>query len=226
MPGAKRRGQGSSERPVSDLTIVLFPYPGEAHSLVWGNLSCAMVYHTEETFTELTALANGNYENCAFVNCKLADADLGGSNFIDCHFQDCDLSNASLIETGLKSVTFAKCKLLGLHFEDCANFLFAITCTNCQLELATFQHWKLPGTAFHECLLLEVDFTGADLEGSTFRGCDLSRTIFHRTNLQKVDFSTAVNYRLAPEENRIRGARFRRAGVEGLLAHYGIHLEE
>lgn len=194
--------------------------------MVWVNLSCGMVYYADETFTEVTTLDTGNYENCQFVNCKLMNADLSGSNFIDCHFEGCDLSNASLTETGLKTVSFSACKLLGLHFEACSSFLFAINCVGCQLELATFHNWTLRGTAFHKCLLLEVDFTGADLTESTFTGCDLSRTIFYRTNLKKVDFTTALNYRIAPEENQLKGARFSRAGLDGLLAGYGIHIEE
>lgn len=187
-------------------------------------LLCRMAYFTDETFEDVATLAVGNYENCEFINGQLAGIDLSGSNFIDCHFQGCDLSNATLTGVGLKTVSFGDCKLLGLHFDDCSDFLFAISCNGCNLELATFRNWKLKGTDFYKCQLRETDFTEADLEGATFIDCDLYRTIFYHTNLQKSDFSTASNYRLSPQDNRLKGAQFSRAGLEGLLAEHGLKI--
>lgn len=183
-----------------------------------------MAYFTDQTFAGVATLAPGNYDNCTFINCKLAGADLSGINFLDCRFQDSDLSNANFTEAGLKTVSFDACKLLGLHFDSCSSFLFAISCSGCQLEMATFQNWKLKGTCFYKCQLLETDFTQADLEGATFKECDLDRAIFYRTNLREADFSTSWNYRLSPPDNKLKGAKFSRAGLEGLLADYRIKI--
>lgn len=181
--------------------------------------------HIDQSFSSLSELDSGQYDNCTFQNCSLAGADLGGIRFLDCTFIDCDLSNASLRETSLQTVVFENCKLIGIHFEDARDFLFKVSFKGCQLELSTFIDWKLPGTSFRECQLLETDFSGANLQGVDFSGSHLNRTIFDRTDLRKTDFVSARNYRVNPAGNRIRGARFSRLGLEGLLLDYGIKVE-
>ena len=71
-----------------------------------------------------------------------------------------------------------------------------------------------------ECFFSECDLTRAD-----FSGCDLERTLFERCNLEKADFRTAFAYTIDPASNRMRGAKFAREGLEGLLAQYGLDLE-
>lgn len=68
----------------------------------------------------------------------------------------------------------------------------------------------------------EVDFTEADLSISTFDHCDLSNAKFEKTNLEKADFTTAYNYTIDPEINRIKKARFAIPEVIGLLSKYDI----
>ena len=65
-----------------------------------------------------------DYENCIFINCDLTNTDLSQRVFLDCEFISCNLSTANFIKTGLKNVRFKDCKLLGLHFENCDQFLF------------------------------------------------------------------------------------------------------
>ena len=72
--------------------------------------------------------------------------------------------------------------------------------------------------------MLEVDFSQADLSGAEFQGSDLSGVVFDRTNLEKTDFREAQNYRLDPETNRVKGARFDLEGLPGLLGRYGIKI--
>jgi len=176
----------------------------------------------DKTYKDQSAVPPGDYDNCTFEDCNLAGADLAGRLFTDCTFRDCDLTNAKLHETALKTVAFEGCKLLGLHFDDCRDFLFRVTFTGCNLELVTFREWKLKGTEFKDCTLRETDFTGADLQEASFDDCDLDRAIFERTDLRKADFRTARNFRFSPEENRLKGTRFSVEGLPGLLAEYGI----
>jgi uncharacterized protein YjbI with pentapeptide repeats len=176
----------------------------------------------DKTFDKQSEIPHGDYDNCTFANCQLSGSDLTDRLFTDCTFTDCDLTNVKLHETALKTVTFERCKLLGLRFEDCRDFLFQVTFTGCNLELSTFMGWKLKGTVFQDCQLHEVDFTGADLQEASFAGCDLTRAIFVRTDLRKADFRAARNYRLSPEENRLQKAQFSIEGLPGLLDEYGI----
>jgi uncharacterized protein YjbI with pentapeptide repeats len=180
------------------------------------------LYQEDQAYERISALEIGEYDSCIFSHCVFSNADFTGYIFSDCTFQDCDLTNLKLHETALKTVTFERCKLLGLRFEDCRDFLFQVAFTDCNLELSTFTDWKLKGTIFNDCQLHEVDFTGADLREASFSGCDLTRAIFVRTDLRKADLRKAVNYSFSPEENRLRKALFSIEGLPGLLEEYGV----
>ncbi|MCX8210647.1 MAG: hypothetical protein ACJATN_001000 [Neolewinella sp.] len=176
----------------------------------------------DDTFEGESEILPGDYDNCIFVNCRFFGADLSNRLFTDCTFIDCDLTNAKLHEVALQTVAFEGCKLLGLRFDDCQNFLFKVSFTGCNLELTTFHEWKMKGTEFKECVLRETDFTGADLQEASFDDCDLERAIFERTDLRRADFRSARNYSFSPEDNRLKGTRFSIGGLPGLLAEYGV----
>jgi len=83
---------------------------------------------------------------------------------------------------------------------------------------------SLKNTTFKDSNLQEVDFTEADLTKSTFDNCNLARTIFENTVLEGVDFQTSYSYRLDPEQNKIKGAKFSKSEVIGLLDKYSIEI--
>ncbi|HEX6848165.1 MAG TPA: pentapeptide repeat-containing protein, partial [Chitinophagaceae bacterium] len=158
-------------------------------------------------------------------NCDLSDADLSQRVFLDCEFNSCNLSGSNFVKTGLKNIKFRECKLLGLHFENCDPFLFAVDFDKCLLSLSSFYKIKLKKTRFKDSNLSEVDFTEADLTSSLFDNCDLAGAKFERTILEKADLRTAHNYSIDPELNKIKKARFSRAGITGLLDKYDIDIE-
>lgn len=166
--------------------------------------------------------AKGGYENCTFVNCNFSAVDVGGLNFVDCEFTACNLSNCKMVKTGWRQVSFIQCKLLGLRFDTCNDFLFAVSFDNCKLDFASFFKVKLKGTTFKDCSLHEVDFTEADLTAAVFSNCDLKDASFGATNMEKADFRTAFNYSIDPAENRLKQARFSAQGLAGLLDRYDI----
>ena len=143
-------------------------------------------------------------------------------DFIDCHFDTCNLSNAKLGNTGLKVVAFVNCKLIGIDFTDCSDFLFAVQFDKCVLDYSFFLKKNLKKTFFLDCSIREANFSESNLTDARFQGCDLHQTVFERTNLHSVDFRTASNYSINPEANNIRKARFSYPAVLGLLDKYGI----
>lgn len=171
------------------------------------------------------ALAKGEYDNCKFVNCVFLDSDLSNVNFTECEFQDCDLSNVNLRHTVLNDVSFSNCKLLGLQFNHCSDFLFSISFKECNLSLASFYQVKAKGTKFSICGLQHVDFTEADLTSSLFNDCDFKAAIFERTMLEKSDFRSSYNYVINPETNKIKKAKFSMPEVLGLLRKYNIEVK-
>ena len=84
--------------------------------------------NVQKTFEKVVAI-NGRinhreFEDCIFKNCDFSNSDLSNNTFMDCEFIDCNLSMISLVGTSLKTVHFKNCKLLGIHFNTCTDFLF------------------------------------------------------------------------------------------------------
>ena len=118
--------------------------------------------------------------------------------------------------------TLLNCKLIGIDFTDCSDFLFAVQFDKCVLDYSFFLKKNLKKTFFLDCSIREANFSESNLTDARFQGCDLHQTVFERTNLHSVDFRTASNYSINPEANNIRKARFSYPAVLGLLDKYGI----
>lgn len=179
----------------------------------------------EQTDFTINPLEKGEYENCTFINCNFSETDLSDIHFPECTFTGCNLSMAKTKGTAFADTRFKDCKLLGLHFDQCREFLFSIQVDNCQLDLASFYKMKLKKTLFKNASLRETDFSEADLSSAVFDNCDLAGAVFENTLLEKADFRTAYNYSIDPELNRIKKARFSINGIAGLLDKYDIDIE-
>lgn len=185
--------------------------------------------YTEDTIFEdrdidENPLPAGEYEACTFKNCNFSGVDLSGYAFIDCIVVDSDWSLAKLTRTVLRDLRFNGCKLMGLHFADCAAISFSAD--NCLINHSSFYGLKMKKTNFHHSQLVEADFTECDLTGAVFAGCNLDRALFDRTILEKADFRTAYNYTIDPEKNTLKKAKFSVAGLPGLLRKYNIDIED
>ena len=185
--------------------------------------------HDSTTFESLDfseqPIQDGEYTKCIFTNCNFSKTNFKGTDFVDCTFKGCNFALALLDNTGLKNVTFIACKLIGINFGACSNFLFEVSFRDCHLDYSSFFQKKLKKTNFTECSLKEVDFEQADLSSASFNNCDLYNSRFIGTNLEKADFRTAINYTFDPEINKMKGARFAYSGISGLLAKYNIDIE-
>lgn len=170
-------------------------------------------------------LVKGEYDNCQFINCDLSNFDLSGYSFSDCSFSECNISSVKLNKTALKNIQMKDCKLLGLPFDHCSEFLFEVHFENCILNFSSFHNVNLKNSSFKSCTIHDVDFTQADLSALNMRNCDLLNSKFERTTLEKTDFRSAYNYRIDPETNRIKKAKFSKEGISGLLTKYDIIIE-
>ena len=186
----------------------------------------SQLYTEDQTFEKKdyseNFLPKGEYENCTFKNCIFSNSDLSNIKFSDCEFLNCDMTMAKIDGTAFRDAKFKDCKLLGLHFENCTDFLFSVGFENCNLNLSSFYKRSLKKTKFKNCTLQETDFSEADLLLSVFDNCDLSGSIFDRTNLEKVDFRTSYNFSIDPEKNQLKKAKFSRTELAGLLEKYNL----
>lgn len=187
------------------------------------------VYIDNKTFKgkdfTATPLHKGEYDSCIFDNCNFNESDISDITFIECVFNNCNLSMVKVANTTFNEVRFSGCKVLGVAFNDCNKFILELEFTDCQLNVASFYQLKLKNIRFVNCNLQEADFAEADLSGAKFSNCDLLSAIFDNTNLEKADLSSAYNYQLDPEANKIKKAKFSQNGIIGLLRKYNIRVE-
>ncbi|MFI1772343.1 pentapeptide repeat-containing protein [Thalassobellus citreus] len=173
----------------------------------------------------INRLPNADYEYCTFKNCNFSEGFLSKIRFLECEFIDCNLSSANITGASFQDVKFIGCKILGVHFENCNPFGFALHIEDCQLNHASFYQVVLSNTRIINSKLQNVEFTEADLSRCVFDGCDFQGATFDNTNLEKADFRKAINYNIHPDRNRLKGAKFSLGGVVGLLGGYGVEIE-
>jgi uncharacterized protein YjbI with pentapeptide repeats len=77
-------------------------------------------------------------------------------------------------------------------------------------------------TSFTGSKLKENYFTNTCLSGADFSGVDLSGTIFHNCDLCTADFSTATQYDIDPQTNKMKNATFSLPEVINLLRGFDI----
>ena len=71
----------------------------------------------------------------------------------------------------------------------------------------------------------EVTFIGTQLTSAVFDHCNMENAIFNETLLASADFTTALNYKINPEFNPMKKAKFATSGIMGLLDQYDITIE-
>ena len=166
------------------------------------------IYKYNQQFEHIHALETpfevGEYEECVFSH-----VDFGGANLTDFNFSGC---------------VFEHCKLLGLRFETCNTLIFLVSFADCLLDHSSFYQLKLKKMPILRCSLKEVDFTEADLSEVNFADCNLMDALFDRTILEKANFTTAQYYRIDPNTNNIKKAKFSLDGLPGLLTSYNIEI--
>lgn len=185
--------------------------------------------HVHKTFEKIVyvdkKINNREFEDCVFKNCDLSNSDFSYSTFMDCEFVDCNLAMTKLSGTSLKGVQFKNCKLLGIQFHECDDFLFNVNFQECVLDYSSFANKKMPKTKFNSCSLIEVSFVGTNLTSSVFDNSNLDGAIFNDTQLARTDLSKASNFKIDPEFNPMKKAKFSTQGIIGLLDKYDIKIQ-
>ena len=183
----------------------------------------------DETYTDkdysTIRLKAGEYDNCSFSGCDFSNTHLSNCTFLECTFTDCNFTNAKFGGTTFNEFSFEDCKLLGADFSVCNDFMLQLRFRESALDLASFVGLKLDNTHFDRCPLKEADFTEAILTGAHFEDCDLDRTTFDQTNLEKANLTTARNFQIDPEKNKLKGAKFSKENLGGLLGKYKIKIQ-
>ena len=126
----------------------------------------------------------------------------------------------------LNDVAFADCKLLGINFSDCGDFMYSVVFEKCVLDYCSFMGKKLVKTKFMACSMKNMIFTESNLTQAVFEKVDLNGTLFSQTLLKEADFSTAYNFVIDPALNMVKKAKFSLYGLPGLLTRFDIKIQE
>ena len=178
----------------------------------------------EKTLLIEQTVNSREFDNCTFKNCDFSNSTFKDCIFIDCIFIGCNLSMTKLPGTSLKTISFRECKLLGIQFNDCDAFLFNVGFSGCAVDYSWFISKKMHKTIFQNCSLKGVNFSNADLTLSDFENSNLEGAIFDGTQLSGADFSMAYNFKIDPEFNPMKNAKFSTNGIPGLLDKYNIKI--
>lgn len=169
-------------------------------------------------------LTLAEYDNCTFNQCDFSNSNLSALVFTECEFIDCNLSNANIKNATFNEVMFTDCKLLGVAFKELSTFLLSLKFTSCNLQMASFDFLKLKETVFTKCNLQQAVFYETDLNKAVFDECDLQQAQFINANLQQADFSSALNFSINPNNNQLKGAKFSKDNLHGLLDSFQINI--
>jgi len=184
--------------------------------------------HDDKTFEDISyseKQINGKeFNDCVFKKCDFSNSEFLRCKFVDCIFDGCNLSMMKLPSTTLNNVVFKHCKMLGINFSPCIDFLFSVRFESCLLDYSSFMGKKMPKTTFIKTTLKEVNFSGTNLPGSVFNDIDLNGAIFNQTDLSSANFTTAYNYIIDPELNNVKRATFSADSILGLLAKYDVRI--
>ena len=115
--------------------------------------------------------------------------------------------------------------MIGFNLENCNPFGLKLKFEDCILNDSSFHQLQLPKIYFKDCSLENVDFSNTNLSQAIFENCNLKQAIFNQTNLEKANFTSAFNFIINPNENKIKEVKFSKENCIGLLQYFKIIIE-
>jgi fluoroquinolone resistance protein len=186
-------------------------------------------YHEDQSFDKLLFggkhIEKVEFYNCTFSFCDFSKAKLNNCEFEKCSFISSDLSLINFGFSSLADVKFIKSKLIGILWETVRK-PYRYSFSQCKLDHSSFYGADLRNLSILDCSAREVDFTKADLSKADFSGTDLLNSRFSSTNLSFANFSTAINYGIDPNDNKLKKAAFSYPEVTSLLNYFDIIIKE
>lgn len=182
---------------------------------------------TDQAFEHIDftkAFLDSSYLECTFVGCRFTRADLSSILFEGCTFVECDLSNAKVLETGFQETVFERCKIMGVLFETAKVFLFSIEARESVFNHTSFFGVDLQNSTFAKCTFEQSDFSNALCQGVHFFESSFYLARFENTALQRADFTSARDFSIDPNINKVKGTRFSKDNLSGLLDAHPIEI--
>jgi uncharacterized protein YjbI with pentapeptide repeats len=170
-------------------------------------------------------LSDKTFYDCDFRRISGAEVDLARCTFDDCRFERCDLTMANLMNAKVRSATFLDCKLMGIDWSNVTGVIFGVGFEGCVLSYGSFVGLKMANTKFVRCKAHETTFADLDLTGADFSDTELNGAKFLDTDLTSADLSTAIEYGINPNENRLNKTKFSPEAAIQLAETLGVIVE-
>lgn len=168
------------------------------------------------------SLENCIFGSCSFHSCDFSEALLRNAQFSACTFENCNFSLPKLDGCRFQDVQFIGCKIVGAEFFKCEKTFFSPAFKRCLLQYCNFSDLMMKKVSFGGSKLNDCHFTNTNLIGADFGGVNLSGTIFHKCDLSMADFTTAIQYDIDPQTNKIKKAKFSLPEALGLLRCFDV----
>ncbi len=167
-------------------------------------------------------LAGKSFYNCDFIGLSAMEASLREVVLEDCRFLRCDLTMATLHGASLRGVHFESCKLMGIDWSPAGGLTFQVSYHECILSHCLFTDLRMKALQITNCKATEASFAGVDLSGADFSGSNLEGARFLDANLEGADLSTAENYAIDPEGNRLKDTKVSVEAALALATRFGV----
>jgi uncharacterized protein YjbI with pentapeptide repeats len=166
-------------------------------------------------------LKDKEFCKCRFISCNFFKFQFKSCEFENCTFQSCDLSLSRIAGSKFLDVTFKGSKTAGVDWREISkpsSFKFF----DCKIDNSIFYRMDLRSINIIKCSAQNVDFVEADLTKAVFTNTDLSGSKFSRTNLSYADLSESLNYRIDPNNNKLKKTIFSLPDALSLLNSFDI----
>ncbi len=165
-----------------------------------------------------------SFLDCQFESCNFTESRWESTNFQNCVFLNCNISLIKIEACRLQEVEFTDCKLLGIDFFKCNTTFFHVVFQRNIMQYCNFSGLNMRKNIFKDCKLKECHFSNTLLVEANFSGTELPGSIFHNCDLSKADFTTAYEYDIDPQTNRLKKAKFSLPEAVALLRGLDIIL--
>lgn len=173
-------------------------------------------------------IASSEFHECVFERCSFSEAGFKRCRFVGCTFKECDLSLLRVPGSVFSTTRFEDSKIIGVNWTEAdwtgAGLGDPLSFHTCDMRHSTFIGLTLQRIQVKDCTALEVDFREADLSQADFGGSDLTNSLFLNTDLSGADLSRACNFAIAPDKNKLSGAKFSLPEAISLLHNLDILL--
>ena len=168
-------------------------------------------------------LADKELVRCTFTNVKLTQSRWRGARLEDCTFDDCELTRIEPTGVLARGVTFVGCKMMGIDWSRLGTFP-TLAFRDCDLRYGSFVSLRLPKLVFQRCNLRDAQFVEVDLVEAAFPECQLGGARFERCDLRSASFADARELALAPDGNKLTGARVPVETAVWLARSFGLEV--